>query len=182
MRKSLTALGIAGALLLVGGVAVASIPDSSGVIHGCRKNSDGSVRVIDSDLGQTCASGWTALNWSQTGPQGPAGATGPQGPAGVSGYEVLTSIGTVSDGDTGRDSALFKLCPAGKRAVGGGGGALNAGIGNSVSRPDVVLQSSNPYDFDANGTWRAWRVQMRRIGDTTEGYAITMWVVCAAVS
>jgi len=28
-------------------VALASIPDSAGVIHGCRKNSTGDLRVID---------------------------------------------------------------------------------------------------------------------------------------
>ena len=74
--------------LVLGGVAYASIPDSGGVIHGCYKTT-GNVKeliVIDSAT-QSCPSGYTALNWSQTGPQGAAGAdgatgaTGPEGPA-----------------------------------------------------------------------------------------------------
>jgi hypothetical protein len=86
-------------LALVSGVAYASIPGSDGLIHACRKNTDGSVRVIDTDLGQTCASGWTAFTWNQTGPQGATGATGatgaqgdvgPQGPAGPSSGAVST--------------------------------------------------------------------------------------------
>lgn len=85
MRKSITVLSAAAALALVGGVAVASVPDASGVIHGCRKASDGSVRVIDTASTPTCPSGYVALNWSQAGPAGPAGAAGPAGPAGPAG-------------------------------------------------------------------------------------------------
>ena len=81
MKRRLTLIiGIAFSILLVGGVAYASIPGPGGVINGCRKNTDGSMRVIDSAA--TCPSGWTALNWNQTGPQGSTGPTGPTGPAG----------------------------------------------------------------------------------------------------
>lgn len=64
-RRVFLLFGLPAVLLLVGGVAVASIPDASGVIHGCRKNTDGSLKVIDSDLGQTCGNGYTALNWEK---------------------------------------------------------------------------------------------------------------------
>src|SRR5579884_2792712 len=63
-------------LTLAGAVAYASIPGPGGVINGCIKNSDSTVRVIDST--QTCGSNETALNWNQTGPQGPTGPRGPQ--------------------------------------------------------------------------------------------------------
>jgi hypothetical protein len=172
LRKALIPVAAVLVVLVAAVAATAAIPDANGVIHGCRNTKSGALRVIDTDKGQTCGKDEAALSWNQTGPQGPAG---------VSGHEVLVSFGDVSDGDPSRDSALFKVCPAGKRAIGGGGGALNA-AGSSASRPDVVLQSSNPYDFDGDGSYRAWRVQMRRIGDTTEGYAIRMWVVCASVS
>jgi hypothetical protein len=70
--------------------ASASIPDSSGVIHGCYKpTGNGSaftLGVIDTALpGGRCPKGQTALSWNQTGPQGPAGATGPAGPVGPAG-------------------------------------------------------------------------------------------------
>jgi len=89
MKKYLAIFSIL-ALLIFGGIAYASIPDSSGVIHGCYKNSTGSLKVID-DSSQTCASGETALNWNQTGPQG---ATGPQGPQGPSGLNAVTQVDT----------------------------------------------------------------------------------------
>jgi hypothetical protein len=67
----------------LGGVAYSAIPDPVGVIHGCRENVNGVLRVIDTGAGQACdPARETALNWSQ---QGPAGATGVQGPAGPQG-------------------------------------------------------------------------------------------------
>ena len=77
-----TALGLA-----AGGIAYATIPDSNGVIHGCVLKASRIVRVIDSDT-TSCRSTETALNWSQTGPQG---ATGPQGPPGCRGTRSCRS-------------------------------------------------------------------------------------------
>jgi hypothetical protein len=91
---------ISGAVLAVAvlagtaGPALASIPDSGGVIHGCHVVKGGALSVIDTGAGQSCPKGTTPLDWSQQGPQGPAGAAGPagpqgpQGPAGVSGYQI----------------------------------------------------------------------------------------------
>lgn len=64
MRKrwivlALTIIGVAGA-----SIAYASIPEPSGVIHGCRHNSTGLLRVIDS--GETCRSGESPLDWVQS--------------------------------------------------------------------------------------------------------------------
>src|SRR6266480_803225 len=87
-RWALVALA-ASVLVLGGGMAYASIPDSNGAIHGCYAQRDGSLRVIDAPS-QTCGSKETALNWNAQGPQGPAGPQGPPGASGVSGYEVVT--------------------------------------------------------------------------------------------
>jgi len=92
-------LAVAVALLgLVGGaVAYASIPDGSGVIHACYKKSSpnqGVLRVIDTQLGQTCANNELSLYWNQRGPSGPSGASGPAGASGPSGPSGLS-------GDTG---------------------------------------------------------------------------------
>lgn len=67
-------------------IAHATIPDGNGVIHGCYRNSEGNLRVVNDPT--SCRHDETALSWSQTGPQGPQGpigAPGPQGPQGVPG-------------------------------------------------------------------------------------------------
>lgn len=70
-RRILLVTAVIAALVLGGAVAYASIPGPDGVIHGCRKNTDGSLRAIDSAA--TCPNGWTALDWNQTGPPGLSG-------------------------------------------------------------------------------------------------------------
>jgi hypothetical protein len=86
----------------------ASIPDSSGVIHGCYNNSlahgnpTGALRVIDTAKANgNCASWETPLNWNAkgvtgpTGPTGATGATGATGPTGPSdGGEAITGSDT----------------------------------------------------------------------------------------
>src|SRR6266446_3184012 len=81
-RRSL--LLIVGGLLVLGGIAYASIPDAAGIIHGCYSTS-GALRVIDTALGQVCSGTEHALNWNQTGPTGPTGPTGATGATGVQG-------------------------------------------------------------------------------------------------
>src|SRR6266702_1308410 len=72
------------AIVVVTALVYASIPDATGVIHGCYQKINGSLRVIDSPT-SSCNSSETPLTWSQRGPQGPIGLTGPQGPAGPQG-------------------------------------------------------------------------------------------------
>lgn len=99
------AIAVAALTLAAGvGIATGTIPASSRVIHGCYQTRagilprrQGALRVIDIANGQSCGRHETALNWNQTGPQGPAGpqgakgdigatgSAGPQGPVGVQG-------------------------------------------------------------------------------------------------
>jgi hypothetical protein len=68
----------AGAVILVVsavGVAAASIPDSSGQVHGCYKskaatNGTHSLTVIDAAKTSACPSGYKSLNWNVNGPDG----------------------------------------------------------------------------------------------------------------
>jgi hypothetical protein len=57
----------------VGGLATtlvqAAIPDSDGVIHACRLNSDGSVRIIDNSS-TSCTGSETSLTWDAHATQG----------------------------------------------------------------------------------------------------------------
>jgi hypothetical protein len=60
------AISLATVMLLAGGaLAWASIPDSGGTIHGCYA-SNGTLRVVDTDLGQSCKSNEKPLDWSAT--------------------------------------------------------------------------------------------------------------------
>src|SRR5262249_8815383 len=65
-RRGLWLLAAAGAAAaLAGGIAYASIPDASGVIHRCRNNSSGLLRVIDS-AGESCTHAESPLDWVQS--------------------------------------------------------------------------------------------------------------------
>ncbi len=73
-RGFMLGISLGAAIALVGvllGVAVASIPNSNGVIYGCYSTRTGALRVINYPS-QRCVSGEKALNWNQRGPSGPA--------------------------------------------------------------------------------------------------------------
>ena len=78
-RRCATALVSAAAVvaaLAATGIAYATIPDSAGVIHGCYSKTSsmslppGSLRVVDTGLGQSCSQNEVALNWNQQGVKG----------------------------------------------------------------------------------------------------------------
>jgi hypothetical protein len=100
--------------------AVSSIPDSSGVIHGCYEpgkavQTDGArLSIIDSTK-TSCSKHETPISWNQTGPVGPAGPS----TAGTAGLDV------VSIEEYGTAPALNRAtvsCPADHPFVLGGGG------------------------------------------------------------
>jgi hypothetical protein len=67
-------------VVAAGGVALAAIPDSSGVIHSCYRNGNGRLRVVESVT--DCKKKETAISWNRRGPRGLPGPQGPQGPPG----------------------------------------------------------------------------------------------------
>jgi hypothetical protein len=110
-RKSIrsgTAAALAGGVIAAAAaatLALASIPDADGVIHGCYKNKTGSLRVVDSGAG--CSSGETALDWNHA-----------TQPGGVSGYQIIS--GEPLTLDPGGSGQAEVSCPDGTRAIGGG--------------------------------------------------------------
>jgi Collagen triple helix repeat (20 copies) len=102
VRAVLGAATVAG---IVGGVAIAtgSIPDSAGVIHGCRASA-GALRVID-DASSACTASETALAWNQQGPKGDIGPQGLRGPRGLQGLQ----------GDPGAAGAAGATGPTGPK-------------------------------------------------------------------
>jgi hypothetical protein len=115
----LVALGIVA--VATGGIAWATIPDSSGVIHGCYQKNKGTLRVIDTDQGQTCDSTEQALSWNQTGPQGPVGPQGPLGPQGPAGPQG-------PKGETGPQGPAGPAGPQGMQGSQGPAGPSNASV------------------------------------------------------
>ena len=154
MRKAIVAV-VALLLIVVGtGIAYAGIPGPDGVIHGCHKNSDGSLRVIDHTA--SCPNGWTALDWNQTGPAGTDG---------VSGYERVSETFEFLGG-VGVRSSHKADCPAGKAVVGGGYDAP------ATFGTEVRVVSSYP------SAQSRWWVEFY---PTAEHSVITVYAVCAAI-
>jgi hypothetical protein len=60
-------VALVGVVIGLGGVAFATIPDSSGTIHGCY-GPQGNLRVVESAAG--CRNSETSLSWNQQGPPG----------------------------------------------------------------------------------------------------------------
>jgi Collagen triple helix repeat (20 copies) len=127
-RIALTAAGLAGALVMGGGAALASTtgPVSGGVITGCYTNAEvnGSHALVLQDGGSTCPKGTSAVNWYEQGAAGPAGPAGPTGPAGPAGPQG-------SQGATGPQGPAGPTGPAGPAGATGSQG-LPGTNGNTI--------------------------------------------------
>ncbi len=100
-------------------------------------------------------------------PRGAQGPAGPQGPAGASGLQLISGSGT---SNSTSPKTQQQDCPAGKRAVGGGGVITGALINTflSVSRPT-----------DPGTGWIA--TGRESTGGNAGSWAVQTWVICAAV-
>jgi hypothetical protein len=140
MRKALTILAATTVVVVVTGVAMASIPDANGVIHGCYDTKHGNLRVIDTEADQTCDPNETLLSWNQTGPQGPAGPPGPQGPQGPQGepggeaFSVEENDTVTIPTTTPPTVILQRDVPAGKYVITG-----NVVVGNPYSTGSIPV-------------------------------------------
>jgi hypothetical protein len=91
-RPALIVTGLAAAIALGTGLALAAIPGADGVIHGCYKAKNGQLRLVDpaSQSRHTphhsdCRPSELSINWNQQGPPGVQGPPGPPGPKGDKG-------------------------------------------------------------------------------------------------
>lgn len=117
-RRALTAVVAAGVLIGAGTVAWAAIPDADGTVHGCFKNSNGALRVID-PASDSCGATETAITLNQ----------------GVTGWEVKVA-GTASNSD--QSKSLVVNCSAGKKVLGGGARVLPSNV------PEIALDTTAP--------------------------------------
>jgi hypothetical protein len=137
MKKLRVLLPLIAAILVAGAaIAYASIPDTSGVIHGCRKTSNankGALIVIDSEAGETCPKGYASLNWRSNG---------------VHDIEYRSASVNLN----GQNGVWVQaLCStSAHRVLGGGfdGGAGAPGVEVSASRP-IQLGSSRNAGWEA---------------------------------
>ena len=110
--KGTIAIVAGGALVMATGAALASIPGSDDVIHGCYNTTTGALRVIDASNNQCTATKETAISWNQLGPRGaqgtpgPTGSPGPTGPAGAAGPKGDPGVGDV----TAMGSSAYMKC------------------------------------------------------------------------
>ena len=101
------------------------------------------------------------------GEQGPQGTQGPQGPAGLSGVEIVTNASAISSTDKG----VQAVCPAGKRAIGGGAVTL----GPLAFPKEITIGASYP-------TATAWNVYARESVVYALNWRVTAYAVCANVA
>jgi hypothetical protein len=83
---------------VVGGtsIALASIPDSHGVIHGCYQTTGTAhnLKVVNNRVTAHCPRGYTSLNWSQTGPKGSSGLSHGYSTESIDGHTLSSSSNT----------------------------------------------------------------------------------------
>jgi hypothetical protein len=168
MRKLVIGL-VAGLLLGVTTVAVASIPAADGTITGCRNTKNGTLRVIDAEAGQTCGKDEVRLTWNQT---GPAGLQGPAGPAGVAGYQLVTNSTPVPNAGAAAYWSATALCSPGKKVLGGGGSTQLTGQNN------LFLVRSVPVVVDGQ---EGWSVTYQRRPDIVGDTSVDVNAICADV-
>jgi hypothetical protein len=113
-RGMLIAAASIAVLAIAAGVAYATIPDASGVIHGCYAKINGQLRVINTDAGGKCVGGEMPLNWNQTGPQGPAGQNGT-----ADAFGLISAAGTVNPASKNVSDANVTHPQTGVYCIGG---------------------------------------------------------------
>ena len=205
MRKRLfTALPWAIAAFAVAGVALATIPDSNGVIHGCYMKNGGTLRLVD-DSSQ-CKSNETTLDWNKQGVAGPLGAQGPQGPQGPQGDKGDTGAqgpqgpdgAQGPKGDTGATGPAGPQGPAGsvnglewvwspKQTFGGlptstfltaDCPAGKIAISGGADTFDMNVEASYPTNpgpqYGTPTSWGIWATK----GVTAAGGSVTAYVLC----
>ena len=169
VRPALVALVIVGALV-VGGIAYATIPDGTGVIHGCYLKGLGTLRVIDTGKAQTCSGFETPLNWNQTGPQGPQGIAGAAGipgaarinPAGPTGPSDVWSVDGYGAGNknVGQAPSVATLATTATLPAGSYSVQAETSLENNTSAAmdyvcDIVDSSANTYG-ESRATTSDW--------------------------
>jgi hypothetical protein len=131
------------------------------------KVKDGSLRTVD------IAPATRRALKGAVGPQGSAGPKGDKGDPGPPGMNGFESVGASSPFNSSPERTLSVSCPAGKRIVGGGGGAWGRAM---ISTPaGVALLASHAVDDNT------WVVAAREVNPTETEWFLRATIYCAAV-
>jgi hypothetical protein len=84
----------------------------------------------------------------------------------VSGIQILTAT---SGSNSNQKPNTSVSCPAGKTVIGGGG---------DTSRSEAVVSNSAPTGL-SNGKATGWSVDADDLGQTTQSWTVTVYVICA---
>jgi collagen triple helix repeat protein len=110
--KRTARMALVGLAILAGATGVAyataAVVSSTGVIHACKNDTNGDLRMVGA--ASTCRDSESAVNWNLEGPKGDLGPTGPQGAKGDAG-----AAGT--QGPPGPTGAQGPAGPAGADAA-----------------------------------------------------------------
>ncbi|HWI02812.1 MAG TPA: hypothetical protein VNT52_03150, partial [Acidimicrobiales bacterium] len=134
-----------------GGIAVAQIPDSSGVIHACRNEASGTVRVINAAAGESCTPREIPLSWNHQGVPGPAGPAGPAGAGAGAGASAEVYFASMPPGPIGLSltvsaqftSVISKAVPAGNYKV-----EARATVLDHFAEPSIAVECRVPGAFN----------------------------------
>jgi hypothetical protein len=96
LRAAMVAVVLTAALAGGASVALASIPDSHGVIHGCYQTAGTAhaLKVINNRSTARCPRGYTSLNWNQAGPKGSSGVSHGYSTESIDGHTLSSSSNT----------------------------------------------------------------------------------------
>ena len=192
---TVTAIAASG-VLVVGGLAMAAIPDAQGVIHGCYAKSGGQLKVIDTAKGEKCPTGYTPLDWNKQGIAGTNGIDGEDGEDGAPGKDGINGIDGIdgTNGTNGEDGAPGKDGTNGTNGTNGTDGETGAtGPSDAYTTPDgqagtilgsgvtVVKTLSLPAgQYTASATATATLFQVESQNDTLASCALTVDPIAGA--
>jgi len=132
------------------------------------RNSVGAVQLKNNAVNSTKVKNASLRAVDFAAGQIPAGPAGPQGPPGASGLQLISGSGA---SNSSSPKSQQQDCPAGKRAIGGGGVITG-------SATNTFLSTSRPTDA---GT--GWIATGRESSAGNAGsWAVQTWVVCATVA
>ena len=132
------------------------------------RNSVGAVQLKNNAVNSTKVKNASLRAVDFAAGQIPAGPAGPQGPPGASGLQLISGSGA---SNSSSPKTQQQDCPAGKKAVGGGGVITG-------SATNTFLSISRPTD-PGTGWIAAGRESS---GGNAGNWAVQTWVVCVTVA
>ena len=157
---------------MLGGTLVAAATTSPTVIHACKGETIGIVRIVERQ--GACTIVEDPVSWNQVGPVGPPGSAGVQGAPGP-GLTGIERIQAESDVNSEEPKTLEAHCPDGKIVFTGG-----ARVASDASFPATAaayLSWSSPTPR-ADLRLTSWVARAGEPTPTDRDWSLVVWVWC----